>query len=53
MGFSRIPIEAFNKISDYEYDYLIILAWNYAESLVLRMPNKGKILCPLPKFEIM
>jgi len=52
MGFSGIPIEAFNKIDTCDYDYLIVLAWNYTESLIPRLPNKGKIICPLPVFRI-
>ena len=53
MGFSGIPIDAFNKMNAYDYDYLIILAWNYTESLIPRLPNKGKIVCPLPIFRIL
>jgi hypothetical protein len=53
MGFSGIPIEAFNKLNTYDYDYLIVLAWNYTQSLIPRLPNKGKIVCPLPVFCIL
>jgi len=50
MGFTKIPIESFDSIKNYTFDYMVILAWNYIPALLPKLPPELKLICPLPKF---
>lgn len=49
----RIPILAREKLEKYKPDYLLLLAWNYADSILKKeqeLKNKGiKFIIPVPK----
>ena len=52
----HIPVEGSEKIYEDNPDYIIILAWRYADEIIAKhqkyQKNGGKFIVPLPKFEI-
>ena len=53
----HIPIKNSNHIYEQRPDYILILAWNFAESIMKRhadfMKNGGKFIIPMPKASIL
>lgn len=49
MGFSGIPIQAFESLREDQYTHCIVLAWNFFDSIKRKWPHPSKILMnPLP-----
>lgn len=49
----HIPIVPFSKIYEDNPDYLLILSFNFVDSIITRHPNfKGKWIVPLPELKI-
>jgi len=49
----EFKVESPNVIKDYQPDYMIILAWNFAESIIKNHPEfKGKWIIPLPELKV-
>ncbi len=52
----HIPVYSSEKISEKKPDYIIILAWNFAESIMKKQiefkENGGHFIIPLPKLEV-
>jgi 2-polyprenyl-3-methyl-5-hydroxy-6-metoxy-1,4-benzoquinol methylase len=52
MGFTSIPIAAFTDLSKDKYDAMIILAWNYATTVLPKLPVfRVPIVIPLPVYK--
>jgi len=52
MGFTGIPIRALSEISSTQYDVVLILAWNYASEISLKIPKTNRpTIVPLPTFQ--
>jgi len=51
MGFTGIPIVSFTEISHEQYDAVIILAWNYATTVLSKLPiHRTPVVIPLPVY---
>ena len=53
----NIKILDFKKIKKIKFDYIIILAWNFAKPIILKLKKnykrkKFKIIVPFPKLKI-
>ena len=52
----HIPIYASSSIEKFKPDYLLILAWNFSESIIKKNiefhKSGGRFIVPLPKFEV-
>jgi len=49
MGFTNIPIISFSKMPNEQYDAVVILAWNYATRVLLKIPKRtATVAIPLP-----
>ena len=52
----HIPIFSSSAIESFKPDYLLILAWNFADSIIINnkkyQENGGKFIIPLPKLEV-
>jgi 2-polyprenyl-3-methyl-5-hydroxy-6-metoxy-1,4-benzoquinol methylase len=53
----NIKILNFKKIKDIKFDYIIILAWNFAEPIIQKLKKnikkkKFKVIVPFPNFKI-
>ena len=52
----HIPVESAEKIYEENPDYIIILAWRYADEIIAKHKkyhkNGGKFIIPLPEFKI-
>ena len=52
----KIPVLPSNSIDLQKPDYLLILAWNFAESIINKnkefLNNGGKFIIPLPELKI-
>jgi SAM-dependent methyltransferase len=50
-----IPIVGFEKIIEYQPDYVLILSWNFKEEIIAKLrpviPN-AKFIVPIPKWEV-
>ncbi len=52
MGFTSIPIAPFADMANEQYDAVIILAWNYATTVLSKLPaNRVPIVIPLPVYQ--
>jgi SAM-dependent methyltransferase len=52
MGFTNIPIVAFTGVAKDKYDAMIILAWNYATTVLPKLPVfRVPIVIPLPVYK--
>ena len=50
MGFTDIPVSAFNQLKSEDYDVCVILAWNHADAIIKKWPHGNKkLLKPLPE----
>jgi hypothetical protein len=51
MGFTGIPIASFTEMSNRQYDAVIILAWNYATTVLSKLPiRRTPVVIPLPVY---
>ena len=52
----HIPVLSSNSINDLKPDYLLILAWNFADSIIKKnqkfLDAGGKFIIPLPNLEV-
>jgi len=53
----KIPIHSSTRLSSHTPDYILVLAWNFAESVIKRLDwfldAGGKVIVPLPQLEIL
>jgi hypothetical protein len=56
MGVNHIPIFPTNKIIEEKLDYVLILAWNFANEIIeqqkIYKQNGGKFIIPIPEVKI-
>ncbi len=51
MGFTKIPIRSFLEMSGNHFDAVVILAWNYVQTMITKLPETTKkIVIPLPSY---
>lgn len=53
MGFTNIPVVSFSKIAHEQYDAVILLAWNYANEVLIKLPKQmAPVVIPLPSYRV-
>lgn len=53
MGQNLVPIKALSEVNCDDFDIVLILAWNFAESIIDKWPNKeATFAIPLPSIEV-
>jgi hypothetical protein len=53
---NHIPVFSYKKVVDHHPDFLIILAWNFAESIISQnisyLENGGHFIVPVPEISV-
>ena len=52
MANSRIPVKKYHPGMDFNFDYCLILAWNYESVIRSKLDTKIEIIIPLPEFRV-
>ncbi len=52
LGCSKVPISYYLAGSEIQYDYCVILAWNFETQIKKKIPSGPKFITPLPKIAI-